>query len=35
MVQQGQVFPLASGSGGEKGWAYRYRLGAPTGRTAR
>lgn len=30
MVQQGQVFPLKTGSGGS--WAYRYRLG---GRDAR
>ena len=27
MVQQGQVFPLASGPGGETRWAYRYRIG--------
>jgi integrase len=27
MVQQGQVFPLASGSAGETRWAYRYRVG--------
>jgi|SRR3954452_19913018 hypothetical protein len=27
MVQQGQVFPLASGHGGETRWAYRYRIG--------
>ena|SRR5437588_1702779 len=27
MVQQGQVFPLASPNGGETRWAYRYRTG--------
>jgi hypothetical protein len=27
MVQQGQVFPLASGNRGETRWAYRYRVG--------
>lgn len=27
MVQQGQVFPLASGSAGKTRWAYRYRVG--------
>ena len=27
MQQQGQVFPLAAGSGGEMRWAYRYRVG--------
>jgi integrase len=27
MVQQGQVFPLTSGHGGETRWAYRYRVG--------
>ncbi len=27
MVQQGQVFRLASGDGGETRWAYRYRVG--------
>ncbi len=32
MQQQGQVFQLASGSGGETRWAYRYRVG---GRGAR
>jgi integrase len=28
MQQQGQVFPLAAGSGGETRWAYRYRVGS-------
>jgi hypothetical protein len=27
MLQQGQVFPLASRGGGETRWAYRYRVG--------
>jgi integrase len=27
MMQQGQVFPLAPGNGGETRWAYRYRTG--------
>jgi hypothetical protein len=27
MQQQAQVFQLASGSGGETRWAYRYRIG--------
>jgi hypothetical protein len=32
MQQQGQVFPLAAGSGGESRWAYRYRIGGRNSR---